>query len=436
MYSIKKIQSQLKSLYEKGAAHLFIGNFLIKFIGLFGSIFIVRFLTKNEYGLLGYAENMYSYGYIFVGLGLAISILRYGIIIKDPGELKGLYNYIYKTQTIINLLLVCCICFISIIYPHPKQYTGSTYLLIILCIGLPFQDLTSTNLTIERTKMNNRRYMYFSLMAAFLSVFARVVGAKIGGVNGTVIGKVFVEICVCIVIFILVYKRCGYKVQEKKLDRKTKKEILLYSVNNMLANGIWTLFMITEVYLIGVILKEPNTLADYKVAYVIPSNMAIITSSIAVFITPYFIQNENNLEWIRENYFKVFKANLLIMGVLALFLFILSPQLILFLYGEKYINVVPLMRILLIAHFINAGIKSLHVSLLAAMGCAKENMIISIVGFVLQILSASIALFKFGVIGLAVNNVIMYALMSTTVMFIFWKKYKIRLYRRKSNDKY
>ena len=74
MKNLSYVKLQIKELFERGAAHLFVGNFIVKFISLFGSIFIVRLLTKEEYGILGYIENLYSYGYIFVGLGLSIAI--------------------------------------------------------------------------------------------------------------------------------------------------------------------------------------------------------------------------------------------------------------------------------------------------------------------------------------------------------------------------
>lgn len=420
---IVNIKSQIKSLFKKGAFHLFIGNFLIKFIGIFGSIFIVRLLTKEEYGVLGYVENLYSYGYIFVGLGLSMALLRYGIVLEDEASKIGTYKFIYKTQTLINIFIILIISLMAVVYPHPSQYSGVQILLIALSIGLPFQDLTSASLVIERTKMENKQYMYFSIMAAGISVVFRIIGSWMHGVEGTVLFKVAAEILTCFVICSYCYRRYIKGRQSKVITKALKKEIMLYSVNNMLANGIWILFMITEVYLIGRILNDPDALADYKVACVVPSNMAIITSSIAVFICPYFVKNENNLKWVKRNYFRVMKVSIVLMGALALFLFIFSPQIIWVLYGEKYLNVVTLMRILIIAYFINSSIKSLQISLLAAMGYSKVNLITSIIGFLIQVISISLILPIYGVIGVAVNNIMVYSLMALIITIVFFKKY-------------
>ena len=72
-----KILEILNKLKNKGAFSILLGTLSSKFVAFFASIFVVRLLTKEQYGQLSYFENIYSYFYIFVGLGLANSILRY-----------------------------------------------------------------------------------------------------------------------------------------------------------------------------------------------------------------------------------------------------------------------------------------------------------------------------------------------------------------------
>ena len=69
----------IKAVWEKGLFHILSGSFLTKIVGFFGSIFIVRVLSKQEYGILGYLENMYSYVFIIAGMGLSNAILRFVI---------------------------------------------------------------------------------------------------------------------------------------------------------------------------------------------------------------------------------------------------------------------------------------------------------------------------------------------------------------------
>lgn len=420
---ITTIKHSVKQLIQKGAVHVLLGNFAIKFVSLFGSIFIVRFLTKQEYGTLSYIENLYSYATIFIGLGLASASLRYGIIAETKEEKFSVYGFVIRTQTIFNIGLMLALWCFAFLYSHPTKYSDASRLFVILGLALPFQDIASSNLCYERVMLANQRYVKFSIFAAVTSVVFRVIGAKIGGIEGTIWLRVAAEILCCGVIFYCVRQRYFKNEKRTSLEREKKIEILGYSVQNMITNGVWILFMITDVFLIGRLLNDPTALADYKVAYVFPSNMAIITSSIGVFITPYFVKNEKDFSWVRKNYVKVMMANLCLIGGLTIFFIIFARPLILLVYGEQYLNIIPLMRYLLIAHFLNAGFKSLSAGLLAAMGFAKENMIISFMGFFIQVVMALIIIPKYGTIGLAIGNIFTYGFMAGLLIIVFTKKF-------------
>lgn len=433
MFSIKYIVDKGRVLFRKGAFHVFVGNFVNKFIGLFGSIFIVRLLTKTDYGTLGYVENLYSYGYIFSGLGLSAATLRYGVIISDKNQRKGVYDFLIKGQWLINLGLMGIIILFAWLYPHPSQYAGAAILLTILVLGLPFQDMQNTNLLYERSQLENKRYMYLSVFASVLSVFFRVLGSGAYGVRGTISFKVFAEIIACIVISWIVYNTYFKSIKKQRIEKSLKKEIFVFAINNMIANGIWILFMLTDTFLIGRLLNSPDLLADYKVAYVLPSNLAIVTSAVATFVTPYFVKNEKDFRWVKNNYFKTMICNLALVGSLAIVLFLFAPQFILLLYGNDYLNIVPVMRALLIAHLINSGVKTITASLLTAMGYARENVIISMEAFILQISLATYVLPRYGIMGLAINNIFVYLLMAMILVAVFIKKFGIVNFKRKIN---
>lgn len=419
------IKNNIKTLIQKGAMHILLGNFAVKFVGLFGSIFIVRFLTKQEYGTLSYIENLYSYVGIFVGLGLANASLRYVITAESEPEKFGVYSFVVRAQTMFNVALILLLVFFSIVYPHPTEYASASVLLIVLGLSLPFSDISSSNLCFERAMLANQRYVKFSLLSAIMSVAFRVIGAKIGGLEGTIWLRVVADALCCGIIFYCVYRHY-FKNKTKIALRKNKKvEILKYSIQNMIANGVWILFMITDIFLIGRLLNDPAILADYKVAYVFPSNMAIITSSISVFIVPYFVKHEKDFTWVKKNYIKVMVVNLCLIGAMTLFFMVFARPLILVLYGEKYLNIIPLMNWLLVAHFVDAGIKSVTGGLLAAMGYAKENMIIFICGFLLQIVLALMIIPRYGTIGLAISNIFTYSIMATSLILVFAKKFRI-----------
>ena len=105
MTLLKLISEKTKNLIKNGAGHVILGSFITKFITFFGSIFIVRFLTKSEYGVLSYYENILGYFCIFSGMGMASGILRYLILAETIEEKKGCYSMALKRGNTWNIAL-------------------------------------------------------------------------------------------------------------------------------------------------------------------------------------------------------------------------------------------------------------------------------------------------------------------------------------------
>ena len=59
----------------------------------------------------------------------------------------------------------------------------------------------------------------------------------------------------------------------------------------MITNGLWSAFMLNDTFLIGRYCS-PEVLAEYKVAYTIPGSVSLLSTSIGIFIAPYFVRNE------------------------------------------------------------------------------------------------------------------------------------------------
>ena len=200
------------------------------------------------------------------------------------------------------------------------------------------------------------------------------------------------------------------------------KEANVYALQYMITNGLWTLFMLNDIFLIGVFMNNPTDVADYKVAYVFPGNISIFATAIGMFTGPYFTKNENDLKWIQRTYTRIYFFSASIIAIVASAVFIFAKQIILLVYGQEYLNIVDVMRILTIAAFINSGLRYTTANILAAMGEIKYNMIISIVGIFLQICLDIILIRKFGIIGVAWTSCLVYSFMAISLLIIFIKK--------------
>ena len=94
MKILKRIVEDIRILNKKGAFHILFGNVINKFIAMFGSILLVRILSKNDFGLLSYVENFFGYLLAFSGFGLANAILRYIVKQKENHSKKTIFDYV------------------------------------------------------------------------------------------------------------------------------------------------------------------------------------------------------------------------------------------------------------------------------------------------------------------------------------------------------
>lgn len=416
-------KSKLKRMYDTGALHITIGTFLTKFVAFFGSIVVVRLLSKEDYGVMSYAENIYSYVLVFAALGMSNAVLRYLIIADNPAEKRQYFNYIINRSIIINIILSALLIAISQVMPIPDKFAAARHLIPILAILLPFQDLLNDGLFSIRAFFRNKLYAYLAFISSSVLIAGRVAGAIVAGVEGVLWSRVLINMVFA--VSIILYVKSTLLSQEKtiRLSEDKRKTVNTYSLQYMITNGFWAIYMLNDKFLLGMLLNDPAGLADYNVASVFPGNISIFATAIGIFVGPFFTKNEKNLEWIRRNYRKVAIISAGVVGFVALSVALLARPLINLVYGEQYLNVVGLMKILLIGAFLNAGLRYTPANLLASMGEIKYNMIVSGIGIVLQIVIDIILIPKYGVTGVAFSNCIVFFLMAAALATIFHKKY-------------
>ena len=422
---MKNIKRMLTILWEKGLFHIMAGTFMTKMVAFFGSIFLVRVLSKQEYGILSYLENIYSYVFVVAGMGVSNAILRYVVLGETLSEKYSYFSYACKRGLIWNCVLIICVVAGSHFFPHPDVYSSSAYLLNVLIFAMPFQYIIDNVLCNERAMFSNQRYAVYSLFFTFSIIMTKVLSGKLGGVVGVVYSQTILYVILAALFYFLTLKRYYIGIKRNKVEHSLKREINWYSIQYMVTNGLWAIFMLNDTFLLGRFGSGPEIIADYKVAYAIPGSVSLLSTAIGIFITPHFVKNEKNIEWIRKNYLLSYISTAVFVGTLCLGLSILAKPIIRILYGEQYLNNIKIMRILLLASFFNCGLRYTTANILAAMGKVKYNMVVSLTGILLQ-LSINIKIIPlFGAEGIAITSCIVYAIMALFLFFVFIRHYYI-----------
>ncbi len=412
----------LKGVIRKGAFHIFLGSFITKFAAFFGSVFIVRVLTKEDYGILGYVENLFNYAYVLAGMGLVNALLRYVVLAKEKEGKLGYYRYVIRFSSIFNVILMAAAAVLFVFYPHPEKFASAQWLLPLLMLSLPFRSLFDNQNGLQRAMFDNKRYAFWGCLVSVNAVAVKFVLSWLFGIEGAVVSTIAVYAVFAGVLALYIHRIYFTGVMPTPLDRPQKREVNKYSIQYMITNSIWTIFMLNDVFLLGQLTGNAALVADYKVAYVLPANLSLISASIGVFVAPYFVKHETEPAWIKRTYGKVFGVSALLIGLAAAVLFICAQPIISLLYGENYITTVPVMRVLLIAAFINTALRYTNANLLAAMGHIRPNMLVSLAGVLLQIGINVFMIPAFGVMGVAWTSVMVYAGMAVALMLVFWRK--------------
>lgn len=420
------LKQTVRNLYAKGAWHITVGTFITKFVGFFGSIFIVRILSKDDYGVLSYVENLFSYALLLAGLGLSFAMLRYEVLAERIEEKKAYHDYIVKKSLLIDIVIVCIVLLLNYLVEYPEEFASAKEWLPIVIIILPLQDLYTNEIYVIRGFFKNKLYAYISLITSVLLIVMRIIGARQSGIAGAIWSRVILYILYGVVGAVYIKIVFFRKTQGSVIDQKTKREIDIYALQYMFTNGLWALLMLNDTFMLGQLTNSSATVAEYKVAYVLPGNISIFATAIGVFVSPYFTKYETDNSWIRKNFKRVFCVSVGIMGIVVALIAVLSRPLILFMYGEDYVNTVGLMRVLLIASFFNSGIRFTVANIFASMGKIKYNLAVSGLGIILLVILDYLTIPKYGAYGVAVADCIVYGLMGIVLFLLFIRNYYIK----------
>lgn len=410
------------TLFREGAFHIIGGSFLQKLAAFLGSVILVRIISKGDFGLLSYMENLYSYAYIIAGLGLNNALIRYLVKKEEREDKAAVFRFVLLWGTIINVAIFIVLSIVFSLYPHQAEFSFAKYYLPILLLALPFQYLLDTDLFALRGLFQNKIFAKYSVFGVCLIWSLKALGAISLGLLGAIVSWPL-SYCACSLFLLFLIKRRLLPEKASSIPGAEKKEIWVYSLQFMVTNGLWALFMQNDILFIGLLTGSSESVAIYKVAYVIPAAMSILSSSIGTFVAPYFVRHENDYSWVWSHYLKVLLASVVLLGSASVLLYQFGGAIVVLIYGSQYNEAGSIMQLLLIAVFLNNAIRYTAAHLMSAMGKAHVNLIVSAFGVVLQIVADLLLIPVYGVAGAAYASITVYAIMALAATICFLRLY-------------
>ena len=71
-----KVVNSIKKMGNSGFLHIIVSSSLVKVVSFISAIFLPRLLSKSDYGILTYVDNIRNYIIMINGLGIANATIR------------------------------------------------------------------------------------------------------------------------------------------------------------------------------------------------------------------------------------------------------------------------------------------------------------------------------------------------------------------------
>ena len=379
-------------------------NVVNKVLSFFTNILIVRFLTKAEYGIFGYANNIVSLFLLASGLGMLSGILQYGSEKRTEEEKKLYFKYGMNFGIVINIILSVLILFY--VKCIPIAIDGTAKYIVLMCFIPLFDYIFNYLCTILRCRKENKKYALILNVNTVIYFIFSCAGAFLFGITGVVLGR-YIAYLVSILQGIVF---CKYKeiirYTGKKLTGSKKREIIKYSIICCMSNALSQILYLLDVYLIGVYVQDSQVVASYKAATLIPSALTFIPLGIITFIYPYFAENNLNYEWLKEKMKMLFKILAGVNFIISAILFIFAPWIIRLLWGREYMDSLIAFRILACNYFISGTFRIPAGNILAMLKNVKVNLVVSVFAGTANIILDICLIQKLGAEGAAIATVL------------------------------
>ena len=423
LQSLKVALETVKVAVRKGFLYIFTGSFLSKISRFIASFAIVRILDKTDYGVWAYAQNIFQLFMLFDGLGIASGLLYYCSKAHTFEEKTAIMKFGSFYGTFVNFLISIAVVVFSFSGLIPIK-EASVLLAILSFSSIPRINFSAREQYL-RSLFRSREYGFVLVANSLFYMVLAITFAFFFGVMGLAlveyIAPLFGMLSIAYVLKDLKNRNLVWK---DIVPKDLRKEIIKYSFVSSATNVLSQLLYLLDVFVLGYMSKNANTIASYKVATLIPYNLTFIPLSAMVFAYPYFAKYSTDREWVRTKYKDMLKVLVLLNSSISISGILFAPWIISILFGTKYLDAVPVFRVLMLGYFVAGTFRIPSGNILPANGKLRVNFWNAIVSGTANILLDVVMIKLYGAVGAAYATVIVYVISSVISTGYLWSYLK------------
>ncbi|MEE0419945.1 MAG: oligosaccharide flippase family protein [Lachnospiraceae bacterium] len=413
------IFSAISRLKTKGFFQIFSATIINSMISFVYGIFIVRLLTKSEYGLFSYTQSISNFGLLFCSLGLNLGILQY---CTENRKLEQKYS-LSKFAFLGGLLTSVITCIILLGYSgidgsNLEGVVGGIIAFSFLPIAYWLKDWIISNL---RWQLKNREYAIVMNVHSILNAVLVVLGAYLNGIYAAILG-IYLAYLISIIVGLYYLREDGKKIiHASRVEKEIVPDFVKYSVTMCIVNAMISVLFTIDTFVIGNVLQNAEEIASYRTASVIPFALNMIPNAVMTFMYPYISRNKHDKEWLKRELKKVYIANGVLNIGIGICLLIIAEPLIRILFGSSYEGTVQIFRLLTISYMVSASLRTPSANILGMLKMTKSAFVVSTATVLLSAFLSYNLVKAYGITGAAYGSCITFTVVGIGSFIIIIK---------------
>lgn len=415
----KKLRAFLANatlLSRTGFLHVFGSGTINQIVNFAYGILIVRVVSKEEYGVFGYASNLFNMLMLLSGFGIVSGVLQ---IASEQGDdrrkAERLLQYGYRFGTAFNVVISVVMLLVALLIPLPINGSNVTLgMMFLLPVPMILRDLQIVWL---RATMQNKAYGVVNSTSALLISALTILGAWILRLRGIIFGQYIAVIA----MLVLLWTRYAvpFPAKGSPIPASDRRDLLRIAGISALNNALSQLLALLGTFILGLVASDANTIAAYKVGSTIPFALSFIPAALMTYAYPYFARHKNDRGWTISKYRMLMlgagSGNLLISvaGIL------LAVPIVRIIFGAQYSDAVPPFRIMMLGYFFSSTFAGIPGNLLVTQRKLKVNLYRGILVAIANLGMNLVLIPAYGSVGAAVAN-LMSAILSGTISTIVY----------------
>ena len=329
--AVSESQTSLAHAAVRGTTWTYIAFYSGKLIVFISTVILARLLTKDDFGVVGYAVTVISFLDVMKELGIGSALIYH----KDNNVASTAFWLNIGVSTSLCALVWVGAPWVGVFFRDPR----AVWVTRILALNFPISSIGSTHETLLIKQLAfNRKFIPDFAQAMSKGIVSVVLAALGFGPWSLIIGQLSGTLVSDVVDWILVPWRPAFTIV-----REAARSLLRFGLPMVGVNIVAMIVLNVDYLLVGRYLG-PARLGVYTVAFRIPELVVLeFCAIVASVVFPVFTKIRDDADALRRGFQQTARYVALVTVPIGLGVALLSKPFLLVVFGQKWLEAAPVM---------------------------------------------------------------------------------------------